>query len=513
MSLSLDRTIRQLRRAIGRIRNRVDWSLYRDDPVAYAENVLQVRLTPRQADVLQAVREPPYRVLVPSGHDTGKTFAGAVLVSWWYDTRDPSVTLTTAPKLEQVKDLLWKEIRSQRGRAGRGDFPGPKSLRLESSPRHFAKGVTANQQAGFQGQHESSVLIVIDEAEGVDRDYFEAAKTMASGQGHAIVCFYNPYSSSSHVAGEERATDEDGKPTWTVLPMSSLDHPNVAAELRGETPPFPAAVRLEKVERWVSDWCQPIDPAERQLTDLEWPPGSCRWFRPGPRFEAGCLGRRPSSAVNSVWAVALVDFCLARVLPARGPVQIGCDVARFGDDNTVSHVRQGGASLHHEAANGWSTVKTARRLMELATQYAGLMGVDPRQVPIAVDDTGVGGGVTDILAAHGWNVHGVTANATAPDEEEYPNLRSALWFDLAQEAKSGNVSFALLPRQAQEELRRQLPAPLYTLDARGRRVVEPKDKTKQRLGRSPDDADAILLAYCSVQALGDRVAGRVPVPQ
>ena len=38
-------------------------------------------------------------------------------------------------------------------------------------------------------------------------------------------------------------------------------------------------------------------------------------------------------------------------------------------------------------------------------------------------------------------------------------------------------------------------APAWDLDAQGRRKVEPKDETKEKIGRSPDDADAFLLAY------------------
>jgi hypothetical protein len=35
----------------------------------------------------------------------------------------------------------------------------------------------------------------------------------------------------------------------------------------------------------------------------------------------------------------------------------------------------------------------------------------------------------------------------------------------------------------------------WWLDDAGRRVVERKDATRAKLGRSPDDADALLLAY------------------
>lgn len=497
-------------------------SRYRDDPVGYARDILSLRLTPRQEEILRAVIEPPYRVLVPSGHDVGKTFCGAVLVSWWFDTRNPSVCLTTAPKLEQVRDLLWKEVRSQRSSSGLGGFPGPKSLRLESSPRHFAKGVTANTQAGFQGQHEANVLVVIDEAEGVDREYFEAAKTMASGEGHAIVCFYNPYTSTSHVAQEEQAIDQHGNASWRMLPMSSLDHPNIATELRGEPPPFPQAVRLQKVEQWIQDWCQPIEAQDAKATDILWPADglwqqsgdyqSQRWYRPGPRFEAGALGRRPTQAVDSVWSAALVDKCCKNQLPPMGLLQIGCDVARFGDDDTAIHIRIGGCSLHHEAVNGWSTVEIARRLQWLSCQWGDKYGVEGRRVLIAVDDCGVGGGVTDWLAAAGWSVVGVNVSSKYPDEERFAELRSALWCDLADEAPKGNLDFSRLSWEVQQKLRREFPSQQYKLDARGRRVCLPKATVKQQLGRSPDNADAVILAYANVSAIGDRLGGQVQIP-
>lgn len=335
---------------------------------------------------------------------------------------------------------------------------------------------------------------------------------MASGEGHAIVCFYNPYTSVSHVAQEEQAVDQLGNPSWRMLPMSSLDHPNIADELKGESPPFPQAVRLQKVEQWVEDWCQRIDEVDAKATDFEWHPGSGKWYRPGPRFEAGALGRRPTQAVDSVWSAALVDRCIKNLLPTTGQLQIGCDVARFGDDYTAIHIRIGGCSLHHEAVNGWGTVEVARRLQYLSQQWGERFSVEGRRVLIAVDDCGVGGGVTDWLASIGWTVCGVNVSTTAPDEEKFDNLRSSLWCELADEGARGNLDFSRLSREAQQTLRREFPSQQYKLDARGRRCCLPKATVKQQLGRSPDNADAVILAYANVSAIEDRIGGRVQIP-
>lgn len=517
-------TLRTMAKKLGRLealarrrndRNSRDLRKYRDDPVGYVRKVLKMDPTPKQQEFLVAAYEPPHRLLISSGHDVGKTCGAAMLLNHFYDTHDPGIGITTAPKLEQVKDLLWKEVRAQRERAGLGDFAGPKSLRLESSHLHFAKGTTANVQAGFQGQHEANVCIIIDEAEDVERYIFEAAKTMAMGPGNLIVCFYNPYTTTSHVAQEEQALDERGKPSWRLMTMSSLDHPNILAELRGEPPPFPKAVRLAKVQGWVNDWCQRIDAIDAKATDIEWPPGSGKWYRPGPRFEAGALGRRPTQAVDSVWSVALVDACIKRVLPQTGPLQIGIDCARFGDDDSAFHVRKGGVSLAHQAVNGWNCTQIIAHAMRLASHWGGKFGIPANRVPIAVDDCGIVG-VVDGLHERGFNVFGVNAASSAPesspDEERYPNLRSALWFDLADEGQRGNVSFAELPFEVQQQLRRELPAQQYRMDTRGRRVCLDKAITKQALGRSPDNADGVLLAYCLVDVVGDRVGGRVAIP-
>ena len=43
--------------------------------------------------------------------------------------------------------------------------------------------------------------------------------------------------------------------------------------------------------------------------------------------------------------------------------------------------------------------------------------------------------------------------------------------------------------------------PLYWYDAAGRMVLEPKDKIKERLGASPDIADALALTFAAPVAL------------
>lgn len=490
-------------KAVRAFREKSQESNYANDPCGYARDMLKVRWWAKQQEVAEALTRPPYKVLVKACHKIGKTMLGGGLVNWWYDSHNPGLVLTTAPTDLQVRDLLWKEVRVQRGQ--RGGFRGPKMPRLESSPDHWAHGFTARDGDAFQGRHSPHTLIIFDEAVGIDRVFWETAKSMFAGEGHAWLCIFNPTDTSS------QAYIEEATGNWTVISVSALDHPNIASELAGSEPPFPSAVRLDWLDERLREWCQPLAAGDSpQPTDIRWPPlgyddyATQRghvpgYLRPGPIAESRLLGRWPSQGTYGVWSDALWQAIESLVVPAdqvTGMVEIGCDVARFGDDWTAIHVRRGAVSLHHEAANGWSTAQTAGRLKQLARQYAAVCSEDPSVIPIKVDDDGVGGGVVD--QAGDYNFIPINAGSSASRPADYPNRRSELWFQTASKAAAGLLSLARLPADVRQRLRQQAMAPTWKLDSAGRRVVEPKADTKKRLKRSPDDVDAMNLAWLSL---------------
>lgn len=476
----------------------------RDDPVLYAKAILGVELTPEQKEIAYAVLKPPYRVHVDSAHNVGKTFLAAVLVNWWYDTRDPGVVITTAPTERDIVDILWAEIRLQRSKAGLPcSFVGPRAPEMRTSDDHWAKGFTARKGESFQGRHRENMLFVFDEAEAVDEAYWTATKTMMRpGSGDAWITIGNPTTTASQSYLESLAVDENGQPMWRCFNLSALKHPNIIAELNGQPPPIPSAITLAQLKQWIREWCEPID--EKEATALDFCFES-KWYRPSPVAESRILGRRPTSSINSVWTDHVWQLCAARkdrppqyVIP-----HIGCDVARYGDDNTAIHARIGHVSVYHEERNGLSVVQIAAKLKSLATQLAaqceshGFYPLSAKEIPIKVDDTGVGGGVVDILTHDRFNCIPVCANARPHSPSQYPNVRSELWFNLAEKAKAGHLALGNLPSSTLEQLRLQALAACWQLDTHGRRVVEPKRDTKKKIGRSPDGIDAMNLAYYS----------------
>lgn len=505
----------------GRATNGPALSRYKDDPVGYARDVLKVTPTPDQERIARAVLEPPYRVLVKSGHNIGKTFLAAWLVNWWYDTRNPGVVISTAPDARSVSDVLWTEIRLQRQRSDLPSPFAPKAPLLRdpaNAEDHWAKGYTAASGEGFQGRHRERMLFVFDEAEGVDAAFWRTTESMFQPDGNcAWITILNPTTTTSQSYLEEQTTGPDGLPKWRIFSLSALDHPNIAAGLanrekvaRGEKPdplPVPAAVTLEQVEGWLNDWFEPIPAGEIDPDlDIEFPKGSGKWYRPDPDGEARVLGRRPTAGSCAVWTERLWKrACETTLNPVLTDIpEIGCDVARYGDDKTEIHSRVGPCSLEHEEHGGWDTVRVADRLMERADQLAKwytdrrppqAVPLDPKTIRIKVDDTGVGGGVTDILRSHGYGVVAVNSGEAADSNDRYPRVRDELWFSTKDRAKAGKLDLTRLPEKVRATLQIQALAPIWWPTPDRRRTVEPKEKTKERIGRSPDGMDAVNLAY------------------
>lgn len=499
------------------------WTCYTDDPIGYCRDILGVVLTPDQENIVLALLDKPNKVHVDSGHNTGKTYLAACIVNWFYDSHDPGVIVTTAPTFEHIASTLWGAIRILRAKA-KAKFPGlpldlmPSKPEMKSSPEHFAVGLTANKGEAFQGKHPEFMLFVFDEAEGLALTYFSATVSMFQPGGkHLWLSVDNPTSVSSPAYLETRKTDGEGNPIWNLFRLSSLDHPNIPLTLDGKPPLVDRAVTAGQIDEWINAYyCAVIDEKEATPPDFLW---RGKWYHPGPEAESRILGLRPSQGTSSIWNDALWSYCEKLPMEKLGfPInempEIGCDVARvLGGDDCDTHVRWGGISLKHDSANGRPIPATIAKLKELAdwvaefanevrkVYYDGLkekVNWKPfygHQIPVKIDDCGIGGAVSDFADEYRF----IPINSGMVNQEvKYPNLRSELWFETMERARLGGLCLAHLAKddkRAFQKLRLQAVAPMWSQDARQRRLVEPKVKTKERLGGSPDAMDAMNLAY------------------
>ena len=165
-----------------------------------------------------------------------------------------------------------------------------------------------------------------------------------------------------------------------------------------------------------------------------------------------------------------------------GPVMMGIDVARFGDDKTVFTFRQGRVLLRQIKISGMDVVDVAGRAKDEVRAQLG----DIAQ--IAVDTIGIGSGVADILRRDfGDMVVDVNSALRLGDGQNY-NLRAKMWREMREWLKAG----ASIPND--NELVTDLTALQYSYKG-GELLLESKQDAKKRGIKSPDRADSLALTF------------------
>jgi hypothetical protein len=483
------------------------YSVYRGLPVAYAERVLGVRLTDAQkAQLASIVRSR--RTVVKASHAVGKTFVAAIAACYWYDCWDEHIVYITAPTWSQALGLTFKQVRRFRLAARLpGDILDTGLVRDSDRLRrdaHFIKALNAESGEGFQGEHTAPVLVIVEEGVGVPRYIWEATEGLMTHPDCRLFAIGNP-TDDANSFGE--ACDS---PLFDVHTVRALDHPNIEAELRGEVPPFPAAVRLLWLLEMLTKEAEVIDePAEDafQFYDLETVRAAVEgtpvpedaqlvWYMPTPYFQGRVMGEFPSQAESQVvprgWLAAQ---------PRREPEgepEIGCDVARFGDDRSAAFLRRGPCAIAGREVRKFDSVAVASMLKDMARFAAEMCSMNPKRVLIKIDVTGgLGTGPLDILLSERYRAVGVNSSSRANNAEQFKNKRSELWFDTRDRAREKRLDLSRLPLDLRRRLEKELSAPKYTIQS-GKKVVEEKAKMKERLGASPDLADGLNLAFAPV---------------
>lgn len=192
------------------------------------------------------------------------------------------------------------------------------------------------------------------------------------------------------------------------------------------------------------------------------------------------LGKALAISDKNIIQTAQVIEAMGREVDDEGAIEVGVDVARLGGDRTVFVKRKGLKEIGRASY-------TKKRTTEVCDLLVNFIGAD-KDVLIKIDDTGVGGGVTDEMIAKGYNVIPINFGAKASNPDKYPNLISEAWFYL--QSIIDNISIA-----NDKDLLVELSNREWKMDSKGRRGVESKDDYKKRGFRSPDLADATILCF------------------
>lgn len=185
-----------------------------------------------------------------------------------------------------------------------------------------------------------------------------------------------------------------------------------------------------------------------------------------------------------------------RVIEADGQFGVGVDVARMGDDRTVFWGIKGLKTIKTKVMSKLRTTEICDQLEVFLEKLAPRLPSESddewkqrlRQIPLKIDDTGVGGGVTDEMIKRGYNVIAINFGAQAKDKDKYPNLISEAWFEFGEIL--GQIDLIM-----NTDLLMELTTRQWKQDMKGKRAIESKGDYKKRGFKSPDLADACIIAY------------------
>lgn len=526
---------------------------YANDPVGFFRDVLAIDPWDRaptmppehgtQVEILEAIRDHD-KVAVRSGHKVSKSLSAAGISLWWIYTRTDGRVTLTAPASHQVESILWPEVRllhkgehpGRRRGAPRRELPGV--LHLDCRAGLVLRdgwgvwGLTTDTPERMSGKSGSRQLFIVDEASGYPEEIFTSVFGNLAGGGK-VLFISNP----TRTSGTFFDVFHGKGSGWKLIWISSTSTPNFhGGRVDGLATP--------EWDQWARE----------------------HWGGPGaPLYDVRVLGKFPSQADNAVIALDLVEVAISRwqqeqsnksVLvrgsegdlytvefvddrwmctckdfqfrgherpckhiaealrgaDAEGELDLGVDVAREGDDESILCAVRGSRCIEIEAVQldrspeaiplghqvGESAARMARRLARPSDHFR------PR---IKIDVVGVGSSVVDYLLEHyrdEFEIIGVNVGASADPtlvvvpstdgkpaltaKDVYRNLRAQVWFGVRDWLKAGGQ----IPPD--EKLRGELVAPTFRFIERGRIAVQEKSELKKTLRRSPDRADALGLA-------------------
>ncbi len=260
---------------------------------------------------------------------------------------------------------------------------------------------------------------------------------------------------------------------------------------------YAAATTLKHQWRVIRITGDPDDPERSSRIDITWARDQIKNYgRDNPWVMATILGIFPPSSFNTLLSVEEVQASMDRILRQETyqftQKRLGIDAARFGDDPWILFPRQGLRAFPPVEMRNPRSHEVAARIALARERWDHEMAY--------FDDTGgYAAGAIDASLQAGLPTTPINFAGKATDPRYY-NKRAEMWFGMAEWVKKGGW----LPRT--DFLIGELTVPTYTF-AKGRFIIEDKDQIKQRLGRSPNYADALALTFAFADAPAQRVDG------
>jgi len=444
-------------------------------PDWWIEKVLGCRLWRMQKAIAQSTLYYP-RTTVRSCEASGKSYdAARIALAFLYNYGPKCTVVTTAPGNRQVKDVLWREIKVAFAGAKMALDGHITQKDLEISDDWFATGFATDEPERMLGYHNENVLVIVDDAAGLENDIFAAIENpLSTGNTHELL-LSNPTQS----VGAFR--DTFNSDLYKKFHISAFDTPNLAS----------FGITQEDIEsgEWEKKWGgqelpypQLISPQKVAERYKEWGKGSYLYI-------VFTLGDFPEAGVNNLCRLSDIESAMAREIERKDYEKslkvAALDVARYGDDECCFAIRQGNKVLDIVTWGHQESTYTAGRTANLIKEY--------KPVRTYVDVVGLGAGVYDILKkeiGEEYKIVEFDSGKPALDTERYLNRRAEGWWDFNRKLSDGELD---LPNNG--KLKAQLADIRYTYNTKGLLQIESKEDAKDRGSKSPDVGDAVMMTF------------------
>jgi hypothetical protein len=481
--------------------------LMRIDPVATTAYMLGETYCKFQREALETAHKSPCRyTALLAANGMGKTFIAARFL-FGRMVQDPEHGAAgVAPKEDQVKDPLFKEFRrviekdKQNFNFFRTDEPGGARLttmHFRVSTVWYIKGVTANKPESMSGFHpEGGMTVIVEEASGIEDWAYREMKRWMTGSAppgepwkdRRMLAVSNAQRASGWLYNAFRVNRD----RWNTIKATAFDSPNWTKEEGCEEiwHHFPD-------QEWIDE----------QMADSI-AAGDMSFYN------TAVLAEFPENDDAMVINRVKIEEAQERVLPdddedvLYGFIRFAADIAGPGSDRTVIGLAEGPRYRELKDYGIADLYEVRNRIVEtVIDEFDGRVkpekaryGVEVRDedVDVIIDMNGMGNGPYDEVKAQfrrlgrRFNVIGYNGSArvTRKNRKKFPRLRSEAWYTFAQRIMSDRMDIPKSHGLAQE-----LMSVKGDRDIEGRRYVEEKKQTRKTLGRSPDHADAMIMAY------------------
>jgi hypothetical protein len=483
------------------IRRKSQNQLYQTDPQAWLWDVLGLRLWSLQAEIIESLVVNTFTI-VKSCNGVGKTQVAGLGVAWFgnvFETLETTI-LVSAPVRAQIDEMMFRYLREAyqisvtRGRQLVGQImPRQPRWIVDDVYKHDLvvpkRPADNNLLSSFQGAHNTHVMVALDEAGGLQEDFFIGANAVTTNEHARILAIGNP--DKLNTAFHERFKNLKKFKSWKRISIGYEDTPNATGEMI-----YPDDLELDRK-------------VKSKLVQTEWAEEMRRSALPGV-VKAKVDGEFPDEDDNTFFGE---DVKTKAWNTDKNPSSIekkwlGVDLSYTGEDQCVAYLNHGGKIRRVDVWNrftGTEHMQSARRIHALAKEYE----VDE----VRVDRAGTGAGVYSNLLTEDefkdrrYILIGVNGANTPPDPNRYLNARAWHYDSFRRGMADGTIDLDV----EDEKLKNDMDMQTWFMTNRSQIQITSKTELKKAGKRSPDYLDAAIYSAIDFSAYTEGAAAGAQV--